>query len=263
MIAGAIARLGRDTRATGARAGELARFIGATLRSVHHYPVTARSLWLRTIRNQILFTAVQALPFVGTIALIIGVTVIVEAHAQGLQFAYANILGKLLASIVVRELGPLLTAIVVIGRSGTAIAAELATDAVLGETDAMEALGVDPLQYLVVPRVVGGAISVLLLTVLFNVLTLASAAWTAFVLDRLSPAEFAGALRLALSTRDVWLVVLKGLVFGAGIAMLCSFAGLLEARKPTDIPKSVTRGVVLSLLFVFLTSALFSLALYA
>ena len=144
MIVDAVARLGRDTRETGARAGELARFIGATLRSVRHYPVTARSLWLRTIRNQIQFTAVQALPFVGTIALIIGVTVIVEAHAQGLQFAYANILGKLLASIVVRELGPLLTAIVVVGRSGTAIAAELATDAVLGETDAMEALGVDP-----------------------------------------------------------------------------------------------------------------------
>ena len=147
-------------------------------------------------------------------------------------------------------------------RSGTAIAAELATDNVLGETDALEAMGVDPLQYLVVPRVVGGAISVTLLVVFFNTITLAGAAWMAWALDRLSPVDFAAALRLALSTRDVWLTVIKGAVFGAGIAMLCSFAGLLESRTPTDIPKSVTRGVVLALLFVFATSALFAVVLY-
>jgi phospholipid/cholesterol/gamma-HCH transport system permease protein len=263
MIAAAVARVGRGARHTGSRAGELARFIGATLRSVRHYPVTARTLWLRTIRNQINFTAVQALPFVGTIALIIGMTVIVQAHAQGLQFTYSTVLGRLLATIVVRELGPLLAAVVVIGRSGTAIAAELATDNVLGETDAMEALGVDPLQFLVWPRVVGGAISVALLTLLFNAVTLASAGWMAWVLDGLPPADFAQALRLSLAPADVLLLALKGAVFGAGIAMLCSFAGLMAERRPTEIPKAVTRGVVLSLLFVFVTSGLFSFMLYA
>src|SRR5687767_6295872 len=80
VIVAGVASVGRKARHTGARAGELARFIGATMRSVRHYPVTARSLWMRTIRSQILFTAVQALPFVGTIALIIGMTVIVQAH---------------------------------------------------------------------------------------------------------------------------------------------------------------------------------------
>lgn len=263
MIAAAVARVGGKARRTGTRAGELARFIGATLRSVRHYPVTARSLWLRTIRSQIYFTAVQALPFVGTIALIIGMTVIVQAHAQGLQFTYSSVLGRLLATIVVRELGPLLAAVVVIGRSGTAIAAELATDNVLGETDAMESLGVDPLQFLVWPRVVGGAISVMLLTLLFNAVTLAAAGWMAWVLDGLPPADFARALQLALAPADVWLLALKGAVFGAGIAMLCSFAGLLAERRPTEIPKAVTRGVVLSLLFVFVTSGLFSFLLWA
>lgn len=263
MIATTVARVGRKARHTGSRAGEFARFIGATLRSVRHYPVTARTLWMRTIRNQINFTAVQALPFVGTIALIIGMTVIVQAHAQGLQFAYSTVLGKLLATIVVRELGPLLAAVVVIGRSGTAIAAELATDNVMGETEAMEALGVDPLQFLVWPRVVGAAISVSLLTLLFNAVTLVSAGWMAWVLDGLPPEDFARALRLSLAPADVWLLALKGAVFGAGIAMLCSFAGLMAERRPTEIPKAVTRGVVLSLLFVFVTSGLFSFLLYA
>lgn len=262
MIASAVADLGRRTRRMGASSAELTRFVGATIRSVHHYPATARSLWLRTIRNQILFTAVQSLPFIGTIAALIGLTIIVQAHAQGLQFTYSDVLGKLLASVVVRELGPLLTAIVVIGRSGTAIAAELATNSVLGETDAMEALGVDPLQYLVVPRVVGGAISVALLTVYFNAITLVGASLAAWLLDRLSPADFAATLRLSLSADDLLLMTFKGLVFGAGIATLCSFAGLMSARKPTDIPKSVTLGVVLSLMFVFCVSAVFSFMLY-
>jgi phospholipid/cholesterol/gamma-HCH transport system permease protein len=262
MIARAVAGLGRRTRLFGADALDLTRFVGATLRSVGQYPATARPVWTRSVRSQILFTAVQALPFLGAVAALIGVTVIVQARAQGLTSGASDVLGRLLATVVVRELGPLLTAVVVIGRSGTAIAAELATNTVLGETDALEALGVDPLQYLVLPRVVGVAASVALLTILFTAITLAAGATSAWLLGQASLADYERSLGLALSHGDLALLLVKGTVFGAGIAVLCSYAGLLGERAPTEIPRRVTRGVVLSLMFVFVTSAVFSIALY-
>jgi phospholipid/cholesterol/gamma-HCH transport system permease protein len=259
----AVAGVGRATRLGGARQLDRLRFIGAMLRSATRYPATTRPLGVRVIVNQIRFTAVQALPFLTAIALLIGVTVIVQASAQALRFGFADTLGRILVTVVVRELGPLLTAIIVIGRSGTAIAAELATDGVLGETEALEAMGVDPLQYLLIPRVIGGAISVVLLAVYFDTLTLIGGALVAAPLADVSLTEYFTALRAALAPLDLWITLAKGAIFGAGIATLCSYEGLLGGRKPTDIPQCVTRGVVSSLLFVFVVSALFSLVLYA
>lgn len=237
-------------------------FLGAVIRSAMDYPVTTRSLGLRILINQVRFTAVQALPFLSMIALVIGVTVIVQAHAQAARFGLSEVLGRILVTVVVQELGPLLTAIVVIARSGTAIAAELATNGVMGETEALEAMGVDPLQYLVVPRVVGGAVSVALLTIYFDAVTLGGGAVVAALLGGVSAAEYASSLRLALTLGDLWITLLKGAIFGAGVAMLCSQEGLLGGRKPTDIPQCATRGVVASILFVFLVSTSISLLRY-
>jgi phospholipid/cholesterol/gamma-HCH transport system permease protein len=258
----AIAGLGRSVRGLGVQGITVTHFIGAVLRGGLTYPATARTAWTRSLLNQVRFTAVQALPFLGTIALLIGMTVIVQANAQAVKFGFSDVLGRILTSVVVRELGPLLTAIVVLGRSGTAIAAELATSTVLGETDAMEAMGIDPLQYLVFPRVVGGAISVALLVVFFNAISLIGGALAAWVIGAVSLQEYLGSLRLALSLGDLVLMVGKGAVFGAGIATLCAYAGLMGGRTPPDIPKSVTHGVVLSLLFVVAVSALFTVIAY-
>jgi phospholipid/cholesterol/gamma-HCH transport system permease protein len=262
MLAQTVAGIGRRTRDVGAGWLNLTRFVGALCRSSLRYPAMARGLWMRALRNQIYFTAVQAVPFLGTIAGLIGLIVIVQAYAQGVAFGFSDVLGRILASVVVRELGPLLTAIIVIGRSGTAIAAELATNTVLGETDALEVAGVDPLQYLVLPRVLGGSIATAMLTLFFNAMTLTAAALTAQALRQTSIGVFRESLRLALSIDDLWLMIVKGGVFGAGISLLCAYSGLFSGRKPTDIPRSVTRGVVMSLLFVFSVSAIFSLALY-
>ena len=260
--AATIEAIGRGFRTRAGRNVERLQFIGAMIRSAMHYPVTTRPLALRVILNQIRFTAVQALPLLTTIAFVIGVTVIVQAHAQAARFGFSEALGKILTTVVVRELGPLLTAIIVIGRSGSAIAAELATNGVLGETEAMESMGVDPHQYLVVPRVVGAAISVTLLAVLFDAVTLTSGALFTWMLGEVSIVEYVASLRLALVPLDLWLTLAKGSIFGIGIATLCSYEGLLGGRLPTDIPQCVTRGVVSSMVFVFMVSSIFSLILY-
>lgn len=265
MFVRAIRGVGAHARShTARRVGWYAdrvRFVGAMLRAALHYPRTTHPLGLRVILNQIRFTAVQALPFLSVIAGVIGITVVVQAYAAA-RFGFSEMLGKVLVTVVVRELGPLLTAVIVIGRSGTAIAAELATDGVLGETEALESMGVDPLQYLVIPRVLGGAISVALLTVYFDAITLLGGGGLAWLLGQVTPSTYLESLRVALTVGDIWVTLVKGALFGLGIATLCSYEGLMGGHKPTDIPQCVTRGVVASLLFVFVVSTVFSLVLY-
>lgn len=259
MLERAVAAVGARTRQrVGSWSGRV-RFVGALVRSALHYPATTREQGIRVLINQIRFTAIQALPFLGIMALVIGLAVIAQASAQAVRFGFTDVLGVILATVVVRELGPLLTAIVVLGRSGTAIAAELATSGVLRETEALESMGVDPLQYLVVPRVVGAAISVAVLTIFFDVIALGGGAVFAWWLADVSPGALAQSIRAALTPLDLWLTLVKGGIFGIGIATLCSYEGLVGGRRPTDIPQCVTRGVVASLLFVFTVSLFFSL----
>lgn len=259
MLADTISRVGARTRFRIWNWGGRIRLIGALVRSSMHYPPTTRGQGFRVIMNQIRFTAVQALPFLSIMALVIGLAVIAQASAQAARFGFSEILGTILVTVVVRELGPLLTAIVVLGRSGTAIAAELATNGVLRETEALESMGVDPLQYLVVPRVLGGAVSVVILVIFFDLIALGGGAVFAWLLTDVSFTALAGSVRAALRPSDIWMTVVKGAVFGLGISTLCSFEGLVGGRRPTDIPQCVTRGVVSSLLFVFLVSTAFSL----
>lgn len=262
MLARALAAVGRRTRRRGRSWVDRVRFLGALARSAMHYPATTRAPGLRVIINQIRFTAVQALPFLTIMALVIGLAVIAQASAQAARLGLGDVLGTILVTVVIRELGPLLTAVVVLGRSGTAIAAELATNGVLRETEALESMGVDPLQYLVIPRVVGAAISVAVLTVFFDVVALGGGAIFAWWLADVSPSALAVSIHDALTPLDLWLTVVKGAVFGLGIATLCSYEGLVGGRRPTDIPQCVTRGVVASLLFVFLVSVSFSLVFW-
>jgi phospholipid/cholesterol/gamma-HCH transport system permease protein len=258
----AVANVGRATRRMGARTVDRVYFVGAAARAAVDQPPSFRPIAGRILLNQIRFTAVQALPFLGSIAAMIGIAVMVQVSAQAARFGISDVLGPIVVSVIVRELGPLLTAIVVIGRSGTAIAAELSTNTVLGETEALESMGIDPLQHFVLPRIIGMTISVTLLTIFFDAIALLAGALVGEMVGVASAAVYMDSLQRALQPADLWLTVLKGSVFGAGIAVLCSYEGLNGGQRATAIPQCVTRGVVGSLFFVFTVSVLFSIAFY-
>jgi phospholipid/cholesterol/gamma-HCH transport system permease protein len=259
MLARALAVVGRRSRTRGERWIGRVRFTGALVRASFHYPPTARGHGFRITVNQIRFTAVQAVPFLSVIALVIGLAVIAQASAQAARLGLSDALGAILVTVVVRELGPLITAVVVLGRSGTAIATELATNGVLRETEALEAMGVDPSQYHVIPRVVAAAISVAVLVVFFDVVALGSGAFSGWWLADVHPSAVITAVRSDMTGLDIWFSLLKGSLFGVGIAILCSYEGLIGGRQPTDIPQCATRGVVASLLYIFVISVVFSL----
>ena len=252
--------LGGRARGTGLTTVEAIRFVGSCARAIATMPHSVRHMFGRILVMQVRFTAVDAMPIIAGLALLIGALVIAQVHAQAVRFGVSEALGQLLATLIVRELGPLFAAIIVVARSGTAIASELATSRVMGEVTALEALGVDPVQYMVIPRLAGCAISVALLAVYFDALAIVGGLVATAWLAQLSPADYLESLRLGMSMWDIGLVALKGVLFGIGTAGVCCWAGLRAARTPAAIPQSVTRGVVIAMVYVFAVSALFTVA---
>ena len=258
-LTGSITALGGRARGTTAHLTEGVRFVGSCVRAAASFPKSARSLSWRIFVAQVRFTAVDALPIIGSLALLIGALVIAQAHAQAVRFGVSEALGQLLATIIVRELGPLFAAIIVVARSGTAIASELATSRVMGEVTALEALGVDPVQYMVLPRLVASAISVAILAMYFDAIAILGGLVATSYLAHLPPGDYLESLRMGMSVSDILVVMIKGGMFGLGTAAICSWAGLRAARTPAAIPQSVTRGVVFAMLYVFGVSAVFTL----
>ena len=167
-----------------------------------------------------------------------------------------ELMGTLMVVVIVRELGPLLTALAVAGRSGTAMAAELATNRVMGEIDALEGMGIDPVQYLVLPRFLGATLSVFCLIVVFDLVAVAAGLAAALSNGMTSPRYFDIVFE-SLTFRDAWVTVVKGLAFGIVIGTVPSFHGLRTRRAATQVPIAAGRAVVASILGIFILSAVF------
>ena len=211
---------------------------------------------LRVLINQIRFTALQAIFLVAFLAAILAFLVISQSIRQLGRFGAIDNLGTIMVVAVIRELGPLLTALIVVSRSGTAIAAEMATNRVMGEVTALEAMGIDPYIYLVLPRMLGAIVSVATLMVVFDAVALTSG-FVAAATSGMSLNRYTGIVLKTLSAGDVWLTLAKGIFFGAAVAVFCSYHGLAVKAGPTEIPQAVTRGVVATIVAIFIMSALF------
>lgn len=228
-------------------------FVGAALRSAVRLPRTAHGLFLRTVINQIRFTAVQGIPLLVFVAAVFGVPLALSVAPLTAALGVSDAADRILVTLVIRELGPIVAALLVVVRSGTAVVAELAAARVTGERDALEALGVDPLQYYVLPRIVAFAVSVALLSLFFDAVVLG-----ALSIARVRAgggADFASLLATSAAGADVWLTVVKGMLFGAGIATFASMEGLEAGDNAVAIPIAVSRGTVQAFVWVFLASA--------
>jgi phospholipid/cholesterol/gamma-HCH transport system permease protein len=169
-----------------------------------------------------------------------------------------NLLGSIMVIVVVRELGPLLTALLVLARVGTANVVELGTARAMGEVEALEALGIDPVHYLVVPRVVGLTVGVFSLTVYLILGTLVSGYLWAFLQDvPLLPGEYFRQLADALSYLDFALLALKTGAFGFIIAIVTCYHGLAQPLQLNEISRATVRAVAQSTIACVLLDALF------
>lgn len=224
--------------------------------------------WRRTVRDvfarQILYSGVEATPFTSQVAFLVGVSVVVQVQLWLRKVGQSELLGPVLVAVVIRELGPLLANVIVIGRSGNAMAAELGHMKYTGEVRALDAQGLDPFVYLVVPRVLGAMISVLCLTIVFIAVCLFSGYLSGLLLGARTGGAggFLASIAKSIGPWDVFNVIAKSLIPGMLAGVICCAEGLGIENRITEIPKAVTRAVQHSVAALFLVSAVISVLTY-
>ncbi len=224
--------------------------------------------WRRTVREvlarQILFTGVEAARFTAAIAFFVGIAVVVQAQLWLQKIGQGTAVGPLLVAVIVREVGPLLANVIILVRSGNAITVELATMRHSGELRVLDAQGLDPMLYLVVPRVVGVMLSVFCLSVILIATSLASGYVVGLALDLKvgTPAYFLNSILSAITANDVPSVAARSLLPGMIAATICCTEGLSVTGAQTEIPRAVSRAVQRSFVSMFITSVLVSVVSY-
>lgn len=212
------------------------------------------------IRSQIQRAGLRLLPMISFLALALGLVIIGQSVALLNKYGAGaqNYAGVIMVAVVVRELGPLVTALLVLARVGTAIVIDLSTQRALGEVEALEALGIDPIHYLVVPRVWGLAISIFSLTVYLIIMALLAGYLFAFIQDvPLKPGEYFEQLATSLRWEDFLLLALKTVAFGISIAITTCYQGLAHPVRLEDVSNVTTNAVVESVIACILIDALF------
>ena len=256
-------RLGGKVRRAFAQLGSISWLLSGCLRGLARLEPEQRRVVAEVTRRQIRFTALDALPVCLVTALLLGGVTLLQVFGQLSAYGVESYLSQLLAQMVIRELGPLMVGILVIVRSGTAMATEMASRKLSGELDALWVSGVDPFQYLLVPRLLGGIVSMFALVIVFDTVALLGGFLVAWLRLPLSFSFFLGALEEAIGHRELLATFSKCLVFGAAVPLLCTGYGLRVRRSTTEIPQAVTRAAVASLLVLVLAGALLSVLIYA
>ncbi len=208
--------------------------------------VAARRLVHGIMMTQVLFTGVQALSLVSIIGLLIGASIIIQTTMM--VPADGELIGRVLVAVVLRELAPLITAIVVAGRSGTAIATELGNMKVNAEVLALSSLGIDPVRYVVLPRLVGCVVSVVALMIYFSIVSLSAAFAIGILSSGASLSSFQQGIAGSVMPHDLALFFLKGVGLGTIVGWLSCHFGLEVKSSPTEVPQQASRAVVMSLL---------------
>ena len=218
----------------------------------------AHSVMHPRIRHEINRAGIALMPMFVFVALALGFLVVGQTVSALAKVGATDYLGSTMVIVIVRELGPLLTAVLVLARVGTANVIELGTARALGEVEALEALGIDPVHYLIVPRVLGMMAGIFSLTIYLIIGALASGYLWAFLQDvPLTPGDYFKQLVESLDWLDFALLALKTIAFGFFIAIVTCYHGLAQPLRLEDVPRVAVRAVTQGVIVCVLIDALF------
>jgi phospholipid/cholesterol/gamma-HCH transport system permease protein len=233
-------------------------FLGRTSATFLRSLTSLKRLRPIAVARHVYDTGLTAVPIVALIGFLISV-IIAYMSAQQLRGLGADIyVVDLVAIGVLRELGVLLTSIIVAGRSGSAYAAELGSMKLNEEVDALTATGVDPFEVLVVPRLLGLTIALPLLTIIADLVGLAGGALLCRYLLDMPLTQFVGRVNYAISPSTFWVGLVKAPVFAMLIGLCGCYRGMLVRDSARELGRLVTVAVVQAIFFVILADALFA-----
>jgi len=238
--------------------GALANLAGRATLATIVGPFNGHPVRFSKAVSQAMEAGIRALPILSLITFFIGLILALQSAYELQRFGALNFVASAVAISMSRELGPLITAIIVIGRSGSAFAAELGTMKVSEEIDALETMAIDPVHFLVAPKFIAMVVMLPCLTIwalamgifggsVFGVLK-ADFTWTGYIRASLD----------ALALRDVTTGLVKSVMFGVTITAVGCLEGLLTGGGAEQVGRSTTRAVVVSIFLVILVDLVFT-----
>ena len=229
------------------RAGFLA---AGALRALHKV-----GIWAPHVLGQMARIGVDSVPIALFVAAFTGIVLALQASYTFTGAIPLYFVGALVGKTMILELGPVLTGLVLSGRVGANIAAELGTMRVTEQVDALETLAYDPNAYLVVPRVIAGAIMFPVVVMLANAMGVMAGWGTALSLLDMSSPEFLKGLRLFFESWDLWFSAIKSVTFGLTVTSVGCFFGLNTTGGAEGVGRSTTRSVVASSMIILVLDA--------
>lgn len=208
--------------------------------------------------KQVYFTGVQAIPVVMVITFLIGIVTAHQAAGQLEKFGASVLVVDLVSISITREMGVLLAAIMVAGRSGSAFAAALGVMKLNEEVDAMRVMGLNPNQMLVIPRILGLVISLPVLTIFADVAGLAGGALIAIGTMDISPLQFIERVAFSTDLSDFYVGLIKAPVFALLIALIGTLRGMQVRTSAEELGLKTTMAVVQSIFLIIAADALFA-----
>ena len=206
--------------------------------------------------RQMRFIGVDSIPLTVIVAAFIGGVIALQTRYQLFPGVELSIIGLASRLMVVLELGPLLTGLVLTGRVGGRMTAEIGTMRVTEQIDALETLAYDPVAFLIVPRLLAALVMLPTLVVLADAVGLMSAYLVSTKLTDVTGADFITGLRLGFATFQVVYSLLKALMFGAAIALVCAYEGYITEAGAEGVGRSTARAVVITSMTILVLDAL-------
>ena len=255
-----IERIGKTTIATFNQIMEMLSFVGETAIAIIKSIKQPKRIRWRPILFNIRTAGFDALPIVGLLSFLLGVVVAYQGAGQLRQYGANIFVADLIGLSMLREFAPLITAIIIAGRSGSAYAAQIGTMAVTEEIDAMRTLGISTQEMLVLPKIVALVIALPLLTVFGDVLGVFGGMLMARQQLDVGFVEFLNRFVKAVSPTSFMTGVGKAPIFAAIIAIVGCFQGFKTKGGADSVGRQTTRSVVQSIFLVIVADALFSIA---
>jgi phospholipid/cholesterol/gamma-HCH transport system permease protein len=253
-----LSAVGRQSVAFAAELSGAVTFLGRAIRAVFDAVREPASVGWQDLAGLMEKAGADAVPIVSIIDFLIGLVTGYEAIIQLKRFGATLYAADLVGASVVRELGPLITAVVVTGRTGAAFAAELGTMAVSDEIDALRAMGFDPMRFLVLPRTIALALVMPVLTLLGDAVGVLGGLLVARALIGMTGPEYLAEMKQTVFASDVFWGVMKGFAFAIAIGLLSCQQGLAATGGAAGVGRRTTSAVVASLFAIILLDAAFA-----
>lgn len=256
-----IALIGRATVAIVQNFGQFLDFVGVVLIRSSLLAANPQKMRWTAFSRHIEHAGFNALPIVGLMSFLIGLVIVQQGAYQLRRFGAESFVVNMIGLLTLRELGVLMTAIMVAGRSGSAFTAQIGSMKITEEVDALQTMGLNPVDTLVMPRVLALLVCMPLLTIYANLTALAGGMVFGWASLDISPNAFLEGLRLAVHLDDFWAGMMKAPIFGAIIAIAGCFEGMKVAGDAESLGRHTTAAVVQSIFLVIVLDAFFAVFL--